>query len=127
MGLARLVYLVAGLWGLIVIPLGYASYLSGADPSLSSVARPEIVHGFFLITLPWQLLFLLMSRDPLRYNAVMPLTVLEKLPFAAITLALFTKGQASSVMGFFAAMDGLFGVLFAISYWLTRRAASADA
>jgi hypothetical protein len=76
--------------------------------------------------LPWQLLSFLMSRDPLRYNTIMPVTVLEKLPFAAITLAMFAKGQVSPMMGFFGAMDGLFGVMFCVAYWLTRRAASAE-
>jgi hypothetical protein len=126
MAFARLAYLLAGLWGVVVIALGYASYVTGADQSLAAIARPEMIHGFFLTAMPWQLLFLVISRDPLRYNAVMPVTVLEKLPFAAITLAMFAKGQVSPTMGFFAAMDGLLGVCFCVAYWLTRRAASAN-
>jgi hypothetical protein len=126
MGFARLAYLVAGLWGIIVIPLGYVSYLTGTDQTLVTIARPEIVHGFFLLALPWQLLFILISRDPARYNPVMPFTVLEKLPFAAVTLSMFARGQVTPVMGFFGAMDGLFGVMFCVAYWLTRRANSAE-
>ena len=91
MSFARLAYVLAGLWGIVVIPLGYASYLTGSDPSLAQIARPEIVHGFFLVALPWQLLFLVISRDPARYTIIMPVTVLEKLPFAAVTLAMFAK------------------------------------
>jgi len=124
MTFARLAYLLAGLWGVIVIALGYASYITGTDQSLAAIARPEMVHGFFLMAMPWQLLFLVISRDPLRYNTIMPITVLEKLPFAAVTLTLFTKGQVTPMMGFFAAMDGLWGVSFCVAYWLTRRAAS---
>ena len=126
MGFARFAYLAAGLWGVIVISLGYVSYLAGADPTLTALARPEIVHGFFLVTLPWQLLFLLISRNPAAYVAVMPLTVLEKLPFAAVTLSMFARGQVTPMMGFFGALDGVFGVMFCIAYWLSRRAAAAE-
>lgn len=126
MRFARLAYLIAGLWGVIVIPLGYVGYLAGADPMLSAITRPEMVHGFFLVCLPWQLLFLLIARDPLRYIAVMPITVIEKLPFAAVALTLFARGQANGMMGFFGAVDGTLGVLFCLSYWLTRRQASAE-
>jgi hypothetical protein len=126
MAFARLAYLIAGLWGVIVIALGYASYISGTDQGLVAIARPEIVHGFFLLAMPWQLLFIVISRDPARYYAIMPITVLEKLPFAAVTLAMFAKAQVSPMMGFFGAMDGLFGVMFCVAYWLTRRAAAAE-
>ena len=83
------------------------------------------MHGFFLVAFPWQLLFLLISRNPAAYVSVMPFTVLEKLPFAAITLSMFAKAQVTPMMGAFGAMDGLFGTLFCISYWLTRRANAA--
>ena len=125
MRFARLVYLVAGIYGLLVVSLGYVGYLAGADPALMAPTRPEYVHGFFLVCLPWQLLFILISRDPARYTSITPVTVLEKLPFAAVAMALFERGQANQMMGIFGAIDGVLGVLFCLSYWMTRRRAAA--
>lgn len=113
---ARRVFQVAAFWGLLVIPLGYASYLSGAEPSLTAIARPEIVHGFFLVTFAWQLVFGLISTDPVRYRLLMPIAVIEKLPFAAVTFWLFSGGLVDTTILFMGAMDALLGTLFAVAF-----------
>ncbi|MEQ1753696.1 MAG: hypothetical protein ABL973_06150 [Micropepsaceae bacterium] len=118
---ARRVFQAAGIWGLSVLTLGYAVYLAGTDPSLLNVGHPELVHGFFLVCFPWQILFLVIATDPARYNALMPVAVLEKLPFTAVVLSLYFLGQVGVQMLVMAAADGLFGILFCIAYWGTRR------
>jgi len=116
---ARRVFQAAALWGLVVIPLGYAGFLSGHDQSLSAIARPEIVHGFFLVTFAWQLVFGLVSIDPARYRLLMPLAVVEKLPFAAVMFWLFARGEVDALMLFMGAMDALMGILFALAFLKT--------
>lgn len=122
---ARRVFQAAAIWGLLVIPLGYASYLSGAEPSLTAIARPEIVHGFFLVTFAWQLVFGLISTDPARYRLLMPVAVIEKLPFAAVTFWLFSGGLVDTTILFMGAMDALLGTLFIFAFLKTSPAAAA--
>lgn len=122
---ARRVFQVAAIWGLLVIPLGYAGYLSAADPSLTAIARPEIVHGFFLVTFAWQLVFGLISTDPARYRLLMPIAVLEKLPFAAVTFWLFSLGLVDTTILFMGAMDALLGTLFVVAFLKTSSASAA--
>lgn len=118
---ARRVFQAAAVWGLLVIPLGYAAYLTGSDASLSAIARPEIVHGFFLLAFAWQLVFALVSTDPLRYRPLIPLAIIEKIPFATVTFWLFSKGQVDGTMLFLGSMDALFGTLFAIAWLKTAK------
>lgn len=116
---ARRVFQAAAIWGLLVIPLGYAGFLTGADPTLTSIARPEIVHGFFLVTFAWQLVFGLISTDPVRYRLLMPIAVVEKLPFAAVVFWLFSRDLVDHVMLFMGSMDAVLGILFALAFLRT--------
>lgn len=116
---ARRVFQAAAIWGLLVIPLGYAGFLTGADPTLTSIARPEIVHGFFLVTFAWQLVFGLISTDPVRYRLLMPIAVVEKLPFAAVVFWLFSRDMVDLVMLFMGSMDAVLGILFALAFLRT--------
>ncbi len=113
---ASRVYQVAGIWGLIVIALGYASFVTGSDPSLSSTLHPELVHGFFLITLAWQFAFLLIATDPVRYRPLMPVTLIEKFPFAFMVFWMYWQGQVSATMLFMGLVDAVLGALFCIAW-----------
>lgn len=119
---ARRVFQAAAIWGLLVIPLGYAGFLTGADPTLTSIARPEIVHGFFLVTFAWQLVFGLISTDPVGYRLLMPIAVVEKLPFAAVVFWLFSRDMVDLVMLFMGSMDAVLGILFALAFLRTPAA-----
>lgn len=121
---AKRVFQAAGIWGLIVLTIGYASYLTGANPSLVNVGHPELIHGFFLVCLPWQIAFLLIATNPVRYNAFMPIAVLEKLPFTAVVMSLYFAGKADTTMLVMGVADGIFGTLFCIAYWGTRNRAA---
>lgn len=118
---ARRVFQAAALWGLVIIPLGYTGYLAGSDPSLASIARPEIAHGFFLVTFAWQLVFGLISTDHVRFRLLMPIAVIEKLPFAAIVFWLFSQGLVGPTMLFMGSMDAVLGTLFVLAFLQTPR------
>lgn len=59
MQFAKRVFLPAGIWGVVVVALGYAAFWMGINPDLLNPPDSEIVHGFFLIAFAWQVQFLL--------------------------------------------------------------------
>lgn len=89
----------------------------GADPTMLSIARPEFVHGFFLVCLPWQLVFFVIASDPSRYRPIIGVAILEKLPFAGIVFHLFAKGQVNETMLFLGLADATFGLLFCWAFF----------
>jgi hypothetical protein len=119
---AKRVFRIAGIWGLVILSLAYAGYLLGLEGATINTARPEIVHGFFLVTLAWQVAFLLIATDPVRYRPLMPVAMLEKFPFMLAVLALYAQGQVAVTMLGLGLIDGVLGALFVAAYLRTKPA-----
>ena len=77
---------------------------------------------FIGVTLAWQILFLLMSTDPVRYRPAMPVAVLEKAAFAVAAPILFAMQRVGAQTLAFAMIDGLLGVLLSRPTFGRRRA-----
>jgi hypothetical protein len=121
---ARRVYTVAGIYGLLVMfPQYFLEDKIGRD-NPPPITHPEYFYGFIGIVLVWQLAFLVIARDPARFRALMPVTVLEKLAFAVPVILLYRDGRVASAILPFAAIDLVLGLLFFLSY---RRTSSAPA
>ena len=120
MKFARVVFLVAGIYGLIVLlPQYFLEAKVGLD-SPPPITHPEFYYGFVGLALSWQLVFVLIARDPMRYRPIMPISILEKLVYAVPVLILYSLGKAHpSILGP-ALIDPLLGLLFVIAYVKTR-------
>ena len=117
---ARRVYTIAGIYGLIVMfPQYFLEGRIGRD-NPPPITHPEYFYGFIGIVLVWQLAFLVIARDPARFRALMPVTVLEKLVFAVPVLLLWAQGRVAPSVLPFAGLDLLLGALFLASYVRTR-------
>lgn len=123
---AKRVFQVAGIWGLFILGLLYAAYLAGVEQMTVATSHPHFVHGFFLLGIAWQVAFLIIATDPIRYRMLMLAAMLEKFPFTLAVLALYSNGDIpASVMGA-GVIDGILGILFAVSYVITADSADAD-
>ena len=117
---ARRVYTVAGIYGLIVtLPQYFLEDRIGRDTP-PPITHPEHFYGFVGVVVSWQIAFLVIARDPQRFRALMPVTVLEKLAFAVPVLLLWAKGRAGGTLLPFAGIDLLLGALFLVSYGRTK-------
>lgn len=116
---AKRVFQIAGIWGLVIIPLAYGAYMLGLEGATIDTDRPEIVHGFFLVTLAWQTVFLFIATDPMRYRPLMLAAMLEKFPFTLAVLMLYANGQVPGTMLALGLIDGILGVLFSVAYLWT--------
>ena len=113
---ARRVYTIAGIYGLIVMfPQYFLEARIGRD-NPPPITHPEYFYGFIGIVLVWQLAFLVIARDPARFRALMPVTVLEKLVFAVPAILLFAQGRVAPSVLPFAAIDLVLAVLFLLAY-----------
>jgi hypothetical protein len=122
---ARRVYTVAGIYGLIVmLPQYFLADRIGRDTP-PPITHPEYFYGFIGVVIAWQIAFLVIARDPQRFRALMPVTVLEKLVFAVPVLLLWAQGRVAPSVLPFAGLDLLLGTLFLFSYLRTREAVPA--
>ena len=113
---ARRVYTVAGIYGLIVMfPQYFLEERIGRD-NPPPITHPEYFYGFIGIVLVWQIAFLVIARDPARFRALMPVTVLEKLAFAIPVAILCVQGRVTHAVLLFGAIDFVLGVLFFLSW-----------
>ncbi len=118
MRLARVIYLVAGLYGIAVLVPGLL-----AGPG---AVTPLFFYAFMASALVWQVAFLVIARDPARLRAMMPVTVLEKAAFFIPVLLLHRAGTIPADATFYGGMvDGALMVLFAVAWWRSGTARTA--
>jgi len=116
MKFAARVYFIAGIIGLIeIIPLYFTESLLGRlfPPAIT---HPDLYYGFAGVTLAWQVLFLMLARDPLRYRPLMLATVIEKASYVGALLVLIAQQRIAPEMLGAAIQDGTLGILFLIAY-----------
>ena len=121
MRFARWVFLLAGVSGVLMMaPL----YLEGRffrdyPPAIN---RPEFYYGFAGLGLAWQVMFLLIASDPIRYRPPMVPAMLEKAGFAVAVPILYALGRVPRLWVGFALIDATWLVLFVVAYFRTPRA-----
>lgn len=121
MKLARWIYLVAGIYGVLILVPGFFLERQ-ADPSGNLLAHPEFYYGFYGAALVWQFAFFVIAGDPVRFRPLMPVTFLEKLAFLVPSLALYATGRLPLSGPFYGAlMDGVLCVLFIFAWTQTPR------
>jgi hypothetical protein len=119
MTFAKWVFRVAGIFGVIVIlPMFFREAEFGREMP-PPVNHPEFFYGFAGIALAFQVLFLVISLDPVRMRPAMIPAILEKLGFVIPVIALHLAGRVPRQMVHAAFMDLSFVVLFLISYFKT--------
>lgn len=125
MNFAKWTFRIAGLYGLIVMtPLLFMeASLSLQFPP--AITHPEYYYGFVLVVIAWQVVFLVVSRDPQRHRPLMLAALLEKFPYAIVVALLVAQGRTAPAMLGSAFIDGILGVLFVIAYLKVRPAANA--
>jgi hypothetical protein len=123
MRFARWTFLIAGLYGILVLVPGFflAAQLGEREPP--PITHPEFYYGFYGSALVWQLVFFLIAGNPLKYRPLMLVSVLEKVSFFATCIVLFLTGRLAvggPLLG--SIIDGLWMVLFTMAWRRTGTA-----
>lgn len=116
MTFARRVFLIAGVYGVLVLAPQY--FLEGkvGRDFPPAITHPEHFYGFVGVALAWQFLFLLIAHDPVRFRPAMPVAILEKLAFGGAAVVLFLQGRLAVPVLAAGLVDLLLAVLFAVSW-----------
>jgi len=121
MKFAKYTFLVAGVYGLLVlVPQYFLETKNGIDYP-PPINHPEYFYGFVGIAVAWQLAFLVISRDPVRYRPMMIPAIVEKFTFGVATAVLYAQGRVAAAVLAFGIIDLTLGALFAASFVATAR------
>ena len=116
MRFARIVFRVAGIWGFLVLTPLYFIFdrIGKQDPP--PITHPGFYYGFVGVALVWQVAFLIVSSDPVRFRPLMIACVLEKFTYGATLTVLYLQQRLHASDLTFAVIDSLLGVLFLAAY-----------
>jgi hypothetical protein len=84
------------------------------------ITHPEHFYGFVGLALVWQLVFLIIARDPARFRALMIPSILEKASFAIPAFVLFLQNRVPGAVLAFGTIDLVLGTLFFLAWFRLR-------
>lgn len=122
MRFARVVFAIAGILGLIILLPGFFTIGMVGEQFPPAVTHVDFYYGFLCVTVAWQVAFLVIATDPVRYRPLMIAAMLEKFPYVAMLLLLYSRGQLAPPQLAAVAIDGTLGVLFVVAYRRTKGA-----
>jgi uncharacterized membrane protein YccC len=119
MKFAKIIFRVAGFWGLLtLIPLYFMFNLIGQkDPP--PITHPAFFYGFIGAALAWQFAFFIIATDPARYRPLMIPSVFEKFSYGIAVVILVAQNRMHPSDLLFGCVHLLLGTLFVISYLKT--------
>jgi hypothetical protein len=71
------------------------------------------------VAVAWQVVFLIMARDPARFRPMMIPAVIEKLSFGVAAVILYSQQRLSALMLGGGIVDLILAALFAVAYFKT--------
>lgn len=117
MKLARYIFAAAGTIGiLLLLPMYFFLEKAGVD-NPPPITHPEFYYGFIGVALAFQIVFLIIATDPLKYRPLMLAAVVEKFAFVIPTFYLYSQGRVAGPIVGGAALDLIWGILFIVSYF----------
>jgi hypothetical protein len=121
MKFARYTFLIAGVYGLLaLLPMYLLESRYGVD-NPPEITHPEFYYGFIGVAAAFQLVFIVISRDPIKYKALIFPSIVEKFSFVIAIAALVIAGRVSGQIIIGAAIDAILGTLFTIAHFRISR------
>jgi hypothetical protein len=122
MRFAKVVFLIAGVYGFLVLTPIYFLEKTIGRQTPPAITHPEYFYGFLGAGLAWQVLFLVLATDPIRYRPMMLPSVLEKFSYGVALVVLYSQHRLPLSVLAIGSMDWLFAFLFLAAYFKTKSA-----
>jgi hypothetical protein len=122
MRFAKVLFSIAGIWGLLVVTPLYVLFGSVGNSYPPPITHPEFYYGFIAITLAWQIAFLVIATDPRRLRLMMLPAIIEKLGYVTTLVALWSQHRMQLGQLSVALPDLVLGILFLLAFLLTAEA-----
>lgn len=119
MKFAKIVFWSAGIWGVLILTPLYSMFdlIGQKDPP--PITHPAFYYGFVGAGLAWQIAFLIIATNPVRFRPLMIACVVEKFSYAAALIVLYLQRRLHPTDLTFGAVDLLFGILFVFAFLKT--------
>jgi hypothetical protein len=122
MKFAKWVFILASIYGVIVIlPMYFREEEFGRDYP-PAITHPEFFYGFAGSALAWQVLYFVVGLDPLRYRPLMLVAIFAKLCFGIGTAILLALQRTPGLVFALSTVDILFALLFLVAFFKTAPA-----
>jgi len=120
MKFAKIVFWIAGVYGVLVITPLYFIFdrIGKQDPP--PITHPGFYYGFAGAALAWQIAFLVIATDPVRFRLMMVPSVLEKVTYGVAIIVLYSQQRVHPADLVLAGADWLFAVLFLVAFLRTK-------
>jgi hypothetical protein len=119
MRFAKVVFWVAGIWGLVVIAPMYFLFDLIGEKDPPAITHPGFYYGFVGLAWAWQFAFIVIGGDPVRYRGMMIPSIVEKFSYVIAVVVLVMQGRTNPRDLVFAATDTLLGILFVAAFLKT--------
>ena len=127
MRFARIVFVGAGVWGIIVLtPFYWLLDVTGRHYS-PPTDYPQFFYGFFSVAMAWQIAFLVIGSSPTRFRPLMIPSMLEKFSYVMTLGVLYGQSRISATDAQAAVPDLLLCILFIVAFAKTRTFHQRDA
>ena len=116
MKFARIVFVAAGVWGIVILTPLYFLFDAIGRLYSSPINYPQGYYGFLAITMAWQCAFLLIGSNPARYRLMKIPSMVEKLGYLLTMGVLYIQGRIGVTDVLVISPDLLWGVLFTTAF-----------
>ncbi|HVH28392.1 MAG TPA: hypothetical protein VM818_16620 [Vicinamibacterales bacterium] len=116
MRFATHVFRVAGIWGIVVLtPLYFLTDLTGRQYA-APMDYPQFFYGFLSVAMAWQIAFLVIGSNPVRFRPLMIPSIVEKLGHVAGVAVLYGQGRLAVADATAGVPDLLLAILFIVAF-----------
>ena len=122
MTFARWVFTIGGLFGLIMIAPLFFLEDQMARMGGGPISHPENYYGFVGVTFAWQLVYLVIGRNPAPYRPIMLLGALGKVIFGVAVWTLALQGRTPMTVAYVSSPDLVWAALFVVAWFRTKPA-----
>ena len=93
---AKVVFIAAGVWGIVVLtPLYFLLDMTVDVSTLRRRTYPQFVYGFLSVAMAWQIAFLMIGTSPVRFRPLMIPSMVEKFGHVMTVAVLYAPARAS--------------------------------
>lgn len=116
MRFAKIVFIAAGVWGIIVLTPFYLLLDVTGRQYAPPTAYPQFFYGFLAVAIAWQIAFLVIGSNPARFRLLMIPSIVEKLGYVVTVAVLHGQARISAADAAAAGPDLLLGALFIAAF-----------
>lgn len=121
MRFAKAIFILAGLWGILVLtPLYFLVDITG-KPWPAPANYPHFFYGFIGVAMAWQVAFLIIGSNPARFRLMMIPAILEKFGHVATVGLLYARGRITATDAGTALPDLVLAILFIAAFARTPK------